>query len=130
MRLQNLIGRLALPLVRALPHRRLTIPYPKDSRLSLSFYLDTELGLWLGFNEPLVIQWWKREVQEGMVVYDVGAHIGLYSLLAGVRGAQTHAFEPASETLDRLRGQAVRNDLDDVIQAHELIPTRPTPGVN
>jgi FkbM family methyltransferase len=42
-------------------------------------------------------------VGPAMVVLDVGAHLGYYSLLAAHLGARVHSFEPSSATIPRLR---------------------------
>jgi FkbM family methyltransferase len=39
-------------------------------------------------------QFWKRVLRPGDVFVDVGANIGVYSILAGERGCQVFAFEP------------------------------------
>jgi FkbM family methyltransferase len=53
-------------------------------------------GCWLGTYEIPVIEEFAARVQSGMVVYDVGANVGLFTLLAAERGARVVAFEPDS----------------------------------
>ncbi len=54
--------------------------------------------------EPGVTRAFLDIVRSGTVVYDVGAHLGYYTLLAARLGAIVHAFEPSPETLPLLRG--------------------------
>jgi FkbM family methyltransferase len=53
----------------------------------------------------------------GNVVFDVGANVGVWSLLAAKRGARVHAFEPVPALVERLRRHAQLNGLDIVINA-------------
>jgi FkbM family methyltransferase len=53
----------------------------------------------------------------GNVVFDVGANVGVWSLLAAKRGARVHAFEPVPALVERLRRHAQLNDIDIVINA-------------
>jgi FkbM family methyltransferase len=60
----------------------------------------------------------ERVVKPGAVVADVGANIGLYSvLLARLVGeaGSVHAFEPEANNVRRLRVNLALNDLDNVV---------------
>ena len=57
-----------------------------------------------GLIEPGLTALFIDVLEPGTVVYDVGAHLGYYSLLAGFLGARVHAFEPSRETLPFLQG--------------------------
>lgn len=52
--------------------------------------------------------------QPGNLVFDVGANVGVWSLLAAKRGARVHAFEPVPALVERLRRHAQLNDLEDL----------------
>lgn len=53
------------------------------------------------------------------VVYDVGAHVGMYALaLARESDRQLVAFEPSPPIVERLRANVVCNDLADRIEIH------------
>lgn len=62
-------------------------------------------GYWLGSYEYRKREVFERTVSPGMVVFDVGAHVGFYTLLASVlvgpRG-QVVAFEPVQRNLGYL----------------------------
>jgi len=66
--------------------------------------------------EPAVFDYLKRHVQPGMVIFDVGAHVGLFTLLlarwAGPTG-RIFAFEPAAVTRLALMDHLALNDLAD-----------------
>jgi FkbM family methyltransferase len=51
------------------------------------------------------------------VVFDVGAHVGIWSLLAARRNpaAHIHAFEPSPAAVDRLSGHVTLNGADRVV---------------
>jgi FkbM family methyltransferase len=51
------------------------------------------------------------------VVFDVGAHVGIWSLLAARHNpaARIHAFEPSPAAVDRLRGHVTLNDAGRVV---------------
>jgi FkbM family methyltransferase len=59
----------------------------------------------------------ERVVRAGWTVFDVGAHIGIYTLLlaqlVGEEG-RVHAFEPEPENLGRLRANLALNDVATV----------------
>ena len=56
-----------------------------------------------GLIEPGLTALFIDRVAAGSVVFDVGAHLGYYSLLAADLDAEVHAFEPSGETLSLLR---------------------------
>ena len=58
-------------------------------------------------------------VQRGDVALDVGANLGIWSLLAAKRGAQVHAFEPVPSMVERLRGHVARDGAGP-ITIHQL----------
>ncbi|MDQ4024723.1 MAG: FkbM family methyltransferase [Actinomycetota bacterium] len=66
-----------------------------------------------GLIEPALTALLIEVANERSVVYDVGAHIGYYSVLARARGATVHAFEPSRDTLEVL----LDNVPDDVVVA-------------
>jgi FkbM family methyltransferase len=77
---------------------------------------------WTGAHEPEVQRALARELAPGMTVWDVGAHIGFFTVLAarrvGGRG-RAHAFEPNPENRSRLVEAVAMNDLQNVV-VHDL----------
>src|SRR3989442_1960320 len=61
---------------------------------------------WLGYYEPAKQRAFSAAIESGDVVYDLGANVGLYSLLAsflvGPRG-RVFSFEPVPRNLSFLR---------------------------
>jgi hypothetical protein len=65
-------------------------------------------GCWLGCYERAKQQGFVRILAPGQVVYDLGANVGFYTLLAARRVGPTgevHAFEPGAENLEFVWGQ-------------------------
>lgn len=66
----------------------------------------------VGTYEPVFAAIVAETVRAGDVCYDLGAHIGYYSLLMAVRAGPdgaVHAFEPYAPNAERLREHAARN---------------------
>ena len=79
-------------------------------------------GCWIGSYELEKQRAFYEAVRPGDVVYDIGANVGFYSLLASVRvGPKGHVFcfEPLSENLTDLRKHIAINHLAncEVIEA-------------
>ncbi len=85
-------------------------------------YPRFEKVLWAGTHELPVQQAVTRLLRPGDCFWDVGAHIGVYSLIAsrlvGAGGA-VHSFEPQPETRKRLLAGTERNGCSN-IHAHEV----------
>ena len=73
--------------------------------LHLCDHVDRQVYLH-GVFEPLSLAMARKLIRRGMTIWDVGAHVGYFSLIfskfAGSEGV-VHAFEPRSSTLVRLR---------------------------
>jgi FkbM family methyltransferase len=74
-------------------------------------------GCWLGSFEHAKRIVFERTVTEGSVVFDVGAHVGYYTLLASVLtgpAGKVFAFEPAPRNLGYLKRHLERNRIRNV----------------
>jgi FkbM family methyltransferase len=83
--------------------------------LWLRVNLSQERNWWSGKHELDVQQQLREYIHAGSVFYDIGAHIGLFSLAAARLGARVFAFEPDPETVTRLQGHVDRNHFGDKI---------------
>ncbi len=73
-------------------------------------------GFWLGFWELRNQRFFASHLRPGDVVYDVGAHVGLYTLVSSGRvGAEGHvyAFEPSPRNVRYLRQHIELNCLEN-----------------
>ena len=64
--------------------------------------------------EPFTIDWIHRHVGAGDVLYDIGANVGAYSLVAAKKpggGARVFSFEPSYATVATLCANVVLNDV-------------------
>ena len=75
-------------------------------------------GYWIGSYEYEKQNLFAKTIQEGAVVYDIGAHVGFYTLLAseivGPRG-KVVAFEPLPINIHYLREHLRLNQCENVI---------------
>lgn len=65
--------------------------------------------------EPFMSELFKTRVKPGMVILDVGAHLGYYSLLAARAGAQVYSFEPDPRTFRYLVRNIQANGFTDLV---------------
>jgi FkbM family methyltransferase len=71
---------------------------------------------WLGTFERSKLNLFKAALREGDVVYDIGAHVGTYSLLAAAHIGPTgrvYAFEPLPRNLGYLEQHLALNGVDN-----------------
>ena len=69
-------------------------------------------------SEPWTVHWLERVVAPGEVLYDVGANVGTYSLVAAIshdREVRVFAFEPSFVTYAALCRNILENDCDKCI---------------
>lgn len=119
----------SVPVIGSFVHRISHRMLPADERIWAQVQAGPAKGLWLELN-PRTGQSYlqgeaERPVQEvlaktlrpGMVCYDLGANVGLFSLLAarlvGANG-KVFGFEPDAEVAGRLRSNVARNDFANV----------------
>ena len=68
--------------------------------------------------EPGTVAWITTEVKRGQVVYDIGANIGVYTILAARQAGpngKVYAFEPHAANFTRLIDNVIRNNLQEVV---------------
>ncbi|MEE8374076.1 MAG: FkbM family methyltransferase [Dehalococcoidia bacterium] len=70
--------------------------------------------------EPETYQWLRNVIGEGTVLYDIGACVGSYALIAAALGAEVHAFEPVGTSFGHLVENTMLNDLQGRITCHPV----------
>jgi FkbM family methyltransferase len=106
----------------------LATPRVRVRRLGLRLHLDLRDNLqrtlyFTGTYEPGLLALLRRELRAGDVVLDVGAHVGVHSLVAARRlrvlgGGRVIAFEPTPDSAATVRAAAARNALAvDVVRS-------------
>jgi len=93
-----------------------------DSRYRLRCETPREVGRCFKFflKEPGTCEWIKDEVSAGEIFYDIGANIGVFTLLAAERTGEkgkVFAFEPHSATFMRLLENIAMNNLQHIVVA-------------
>lgn len=93
----------------------------------LFFAGESNAGYLLGTTEPHVQQAIAESVRPGMAVYDAGAHIGFFAVIAarlvGDRGSVT-CFEPLEGNCDLIRRNAVLNRFSHITVRCEALSDR------
>ncbi len=102
------------------------------TRARLSMSADTPMVLMRAnacAKEPKTVAWIEDSMGEGDVLYDIGANVGAYSLVAGAvsHGAGTvYAFEPSFSTFAQLCKNVLLNGMQDVIRPFMIALGRTT----
>lgn len=79
---------------------------------------------WQTYNtkEPETLDWIDQRLQNGEVLFDIGANIGLYSIYAALRhpAARVVALEPEYSNLHLLRDNIIANQLQERITVYSI----------
>lgn len=82
---------------------------------------------WFGTYEVSRLRAFENATMQGAVVYDVGANVGIYSLLASLRvgaSGSVYAFEPLARNLKYLRRHITLNNLQNCIILETAVSNR------
>jgi len=71
--------------------------------------------------EPKTVSWIEQHGGSNAVLYDIGANIGAYSLIAAVCGTEVVAFEPAPQNIYKLHENIICNKLNERITVVPLM---------
>jgi FkbM family methyltransferase len=74
----------------------------------------SEIPILVGVHEPRTISWFRP--RPGECVVDVGAHIGLYALMAANKGARVIAVEPDESNYALLKENVNTNGFDSNVR--------------
>lgn len=94
---------------------------------SLEDHIESQI-FWQGYqkNDRGKLILWKRLVQGGGAVLDVGANVGIFTLTAAKRTAgEIHAFEPAPEAFRRLESNVRLNGFSNTVLNDFALADRP-----
>lgn len=92
--------------------------FSQDSKIYLPKTGSAALIYYQGFSEPATADLVQRFLKPGMVMMDVGAHLGEYTLLAAEivgKTGQVHAFEPQASLFPIVKKNIETNGFDQVI---------------
>jgi FkbM family methyltransferase len=81
-------------------------------------------AFWFGTYEVARVRAFADMITQGAVVYDVGANVGIYSLLASLRAGpsgKVYAFEPLERNLQHLRRHIALNNLQNCTVFEEAV---------
>jgi len=110
-------GRLLRLPLRLLP-KKITMPIIQGRLKGKKWVVGAgEHGYWLGSYELNKRLAFEREIPAGAVIYDIGANVGYFSLLAAVLvGPEgcVYAFEPLPRNVEFLRKHIKLNKLDTI----------------
>jgi FkbM family methyltransferase len=113
---ETLIGRLLRLPLRLIP-RTMVLPILQGALRGKKWTAGSgSHGCWLGSYEYDKQRALQRELKVGQVVYDIGANVGFYSLLASVlvgEAGHVYSFEPSPDNLRELRRHLELNHIEN-----------------
>ena len=116
VRPESLTGKIVRLPFRALP-RDMVVPVLQGPLRGMKWIVGAHLhGCWLGSYEWTMQRRMASELKPGSVFYDVGANVGLYTLLAATRVApgRVYAMEPLPANVGYLRKHLTLNGMRNV----------------
>ena len=95
-----------------------------DTSEELTYIIKNQTTFWraqtLFTKEPVTIKWIKSFVKD-KIFFDVGANVGMYSILAAkVSKVKVYSFEPESNNFNTLIENIISNDLMDKVNAYPI----------
>lgn len=79
---------------------------------------------WTGAYDNDILERLSSCLKEKCIVFDVGAHVGFYSVALGRKlqalNGQLYAFEPVKSNFDRLTTNILLNNLNGIVSAHNI----------
>ena len=93
----------------------ITTPCGLQMSLELDEYVEQRIYYW-GWYELYLARWVETHLEPSMVFFDLGAHVGQYTLLAAYkvgRSGQVHAFEPLKANFQSLVKNVQLNGLQN-----------------
>ena len=114
---------------------RVQLDYPSaDIWLHVTTEVERKYRVHACRKEPWTVEWLDGCVQPGDVLYDIGANVGAFTLIAAVgRGARAVAFEPSYANYGRLCENLHLNGCDGAVVpfplplAGDLLEASPVP---
>jgi FkbM family methyltransferase len=118
-----------IPILGWVLHKAATFAYPRGSRVWMPIRAGAGIGIWMNLDcrfetdyasgnyEPMIEALLLSGLKPGGVFYDVGAHIGLFSLIAAQvvgKSGLVFAFEADPENAERIREHSERNRLPQI----------------
>lgn len=105
--------------IRERVHLQAPMDYPRHPiTLAIESPVDYHLRTHSCAKEPETVEWLEGTLRPGDVIYDIGANVGAYSLVAakfGGRSVRVFAFEPSFATFHQLCRNILLNDCQDNI---------------
>jgi FkbM family methyltransferase len=121
---QRPLGRIIRWPLRLIPQNTV-VPILQGSMVGMKWVVSSSThGCWLGSYEYEKRRLFEYTVGAGDVVYDIGAHVGFYTLLAsGLVGSKGRvvAFEPLSRNLEYLYRHLLLNNINNVVVVESAV---------
>ncbi|WP_162000419.1 FkbM family methyltransferase [Sulfolobus sp. E11-6] len=84
-------------------------------------YYPPYYSLLISVNEPTTLKYFMKFAKDGGIVVDVGANVGIYSLIAAKYAEKVFAIEPNPELIDAIRKNVELNGFKNVIIVNKAI---------
>lgn len=104
-----------------------SVPYGQRLRVFTNEYVSDQIYYYGCFERDLLALL-AQALEPGMVFVDIGAHVGLYSVIAASRVGSTghvYAFEPSAETFALLQDNVALNGHSNVECVRAAVSDRP-----
>lgn len=96
--------------------KRKFVIYKLTKQTKLKLYPDSYLSYLIlrGDFERNELAFFEQNLKKGNIFIDIGANVGLFSLLASEKGCQVYSFEPTPKTFDRLNENVDLNNYTNI----------------